>query len=432
MLRKPLLSFLLALVLFVGFAVGLARLFILRYEVGDIYPPYSSLRADPLGTKAFADALDELPSVEVRRNFKRLPKLRPDGPVTLVYAGVPHTGFWTEQELRAFDSLVVGGSRAVFTFIPVESPRSSKEEKRTKDNELTKKKEKIESEKSDTKKKKKKSDKKKTDKSKPDQKSSPEEDEEKMEALFVDFDAVAKRWGFSFGYLPEDSGKAYSRHAALVEPGGHLESDLAWHSGLYFRDLKPHWKVLYMCGMMPVVIERQYGKGSIILVADSFLVSNEALRSDRHPLLLSRLVAGPPTVIFDEEHNGLRDNPGIATLARKYRLHGVIAGLLLLAVLFVWKNAVRFIPAYPQVGGGSDVIAGKESSEGFINLLRRAIRPTAIFETCVVEWRKAFSHKPRELAKVEELWAQEQVRLPRARDPVATYRTISRALVRKV
>ena len=48
---------------------------------------------------------------------------------------------------------------------------------------------------------------------------------------------------------------------------------------------------------------------------------------------------GPPLVVFDEEHNGLRDNPGIASLARKYRLHGVIAGLILLAGLFVWKKA---------------------------------------------------------------------------------------------
>ena len=50
-----------------------------------------------------------------------------------------------------------------------------------------------------------------------------------------------------------------------------------------------------MCGTMPVVIERQYGNGSIVLVADSFLVSNEALRSERHPRLLARLFAGPPT-----------------------------------------------------------------------------------------------------------------------------------------
>ncbi len=73
MLRKPLLSLLLALVLGAAFVVGLAQLFVLRYEVGDVYPPYSTLRADPLGTKALVDALGVLPHVEVRRNLNRLP-----------------------------------------------------------------------------------------------------------------------------------------------------------------------------------------------------------------------------------------------------------------------------------------------------------------------------------------------------------------------
>ena len=34
----------------IGFAVGITKLFLLRFEAGDVYPPYSSLRADPLGT----------------------------------------------------------------------------------------------------------------------------------------------------------------------------------------------------------------------------------------------------------------------------------------------------------------------------------------------------------------------------------------------
>jgi hypothetical protein len=428
MLRKPLLSLFLALLLGIGFAYGLARLFILRYEIGDVYPPYSTLRADPLGTKALAEALDDLPNVEVRRNFKYLPKLRAGGPVTLVYTGVPHHAYWTEQELVAFDSMIVTGSRAVFTFYPVENKPSDKEEKDTDKQERVKKEEKIEKEQPAAKKEKLKGKKKEAEKEDDDK--AKEVDKENREKSFVNFDAVAKRWGFGFNYLPEDK-KAYDRHAALVEPGGHMEPDISWHSALYFRDLKPHWKVLYMCGTMPVVIERKYGAGSIVLVADSYLISNEALRKERHPRLLARLFSGPSPVIFDEESHGLRDDPGIASLARKYRLHGVIAGLFLLAVFFVWKNAVRFIPAYEPQFAESDVIAGKESSEGFINLLRRSIRPSAIFETCLVEWRKAFAQKPRELAKVEEILAQEQMRPSRERSPITAYRAISRALVRK-
>ncbi len=455
MLRKPLLTLLLALLLAGGFAYGLVRLFMLRYEVGDIYPPYSSLRADPLGTRALAEALDDLPDVEMQRNFKPLPKLRAEHPVTLVYTGVPHRSVWTEPELAAFDSMVVTGSRAVFTFFPIASRPTAAEEKLDSEQERTKKKEKIEQEKPAARKKKssekKKPDEKKPDEKKPADKDSKDTDKDGSEKYFVDFNTVAKRWGFQFDYLPEEkkpsprqpppgsarpafeSGLMHheKRQAALIEPGGHLETDIQWHSALCFRDLKPQWKVLYVCGTMPVVIERKYGAGSIVLVADSFFVSNEAMSKERHPKLLARLFSGPSPVIFDEESRGLRDNPGIASLARKYRLHGFFAGLFLLALFFVWKNAVRFIPAYEPQFAESDVVAGKDSQEGFVNLLRRSIRPSIVFETCVAEWRKAFVKKPREMAKVEEVWAEEQTRPARERDPVATYRAISRALVRK-
>lgn len=422
MLRKPLLGLLLALLLGGTFAYGIVSLFILRYEVGDVYPPYSSLRADPLGTKALAAALGELPNVDVSRNFKPLPKLRTDVPVTLIYTGVPHTAMWTSRELLAFDQLVVGGSRAIFTFQPVETPPTEKEEKREDQKERTRKKKKLEAEKSEA-------EKKKTG-DKPKEKKDDAEEENANEASFISFGEVAKRWGFGFDFLPAEK-TPYERHAALIEPGGRLESDLTWHSALCFRDLKPHWKVLYMCGTKPVIIERQYGHGSIVLVADSYLVSNEALRKERHPQLLARLFAGPPKIIFDEESRGLRDNPGIASLARKYRLHGVVAGLVLLAVLFIWKNSVRFIPAYESSLAESDVVVGKESREGFINLLRRSIRPAAIFETCVVEWRKSSTHRPHDLACVEEIAAQELARPARERNPIAAYRAVRHALARK-
>jgi hypothetical protein len=190
--------------------------------------------------------------------------------------------------------------------------------------------------------------------------------------------------------------------------------------------------VLYLCDTKPVVIERKFGGGSMILAADSFFISNEALRGERHSRLIARLFDGPPVIVFDEEHNNLRENPGIASLARKYRLHGVVASLLLLAILFVWKNAVRFVPAYETAAVQSDVVVGKESSEGFVHLLRRSIRRSAIFDACLAEWRKAFSNQPRELAKFNKIQADLTIRPPAQREPVAAYRIISRALARKV
>lgn len=436
MLEKRWVRAILAVGLIAAFVIGLVQLFTLRYEVGDIYPEYSSLRADPLGTKALAAALEDLPNVEVRRNFKPLPKMHPDGPVTLVYAGVGHDAVWTNEELNAFNELILSGSRAIFTFYPVQTPRNAAQDKWSQEEARKKKKEKTETGKSDEKKEARRTPKPGRNDSSKDRKKKnrklDDDDEESGGPQYVEFAEVAKRWGFNFGYLPEEKGKTYYRHAALIEPGGHMESDISWHSALYFRDLKPQWKVLYMCGTMPVVIERQYGKGSIVLMADAFPLSNEALRGERHSKLLARLFDGPSPIVFDEEHNDLRENPGIASLARKYRLHGVIAGLVLLAILFVWKNMVRFIPAHPAQVAEGNVVEGKESSEGFVNLLRRSIRPSAIFGVCFAEWRKTFTGRPRDLAQAEELCAQRESQAAGHRDPLETYRAISRVVTRKV
>ena len=53
MLKKSRTLVLLLPVLLVLFGFGVLRLFRLRFETGDVYPPYSSLRSDPLGAKAF-------------------------------------------------------------------------------------------------------------------------------------------------------------------------------------------------------------------------------------------------------------------------------------------------------------------------------------------------------------------------------------------
>src|SRR5438046_9791800 len=60
------------------FSFGLVQLLRLRFEGGDVYPPYSSLRADPLGAMAFFEALERMPDLSVRRDFSANTRL-PDG-----------------------------------------------------------------------------------------------------------------------------------------------------------------------------------------------------------------------------------------------------------------------------------------------------------------------------------------------------------------
>src|SRR2546427_9645317 len=57
-MKKDRMWLVLLLVLLAVFVLGVGRLFQLRFEAGDVYPPYSSLRADPLGTKALFESLE--------------------------------------------------------------------------------------------------------------------------------------------------------------------------------------------------------------------------------------------------------------------------------------------------------------------------------------------------------------------------------------
>ena len=208
------------------------------------------------------------------------------------------------------------------------------------------------------------------------------------------------------------------------DAGVSLEEEISWHSALGFSLMDSQWQSIYSSGSGPVVIERAYGKGSIVLAADSYFLSNEALRKERTPKLLSWLVGGSTLVVFDEESHGVRDSPGLASLIAKYGLRGAFAGLLLLAVLFIWKNAAPFIPPFEEAD--ATLVLGKQANEGFVNLLRRSISPQAILGVCAEEWKKSFDHDGSNLksAHLERVIASEKAKALRQRDTVAAFQTI--------
>lgn len=175
---------------------------------------------------------------------------------------------------------------------------------------------------------------------------------------------------------------------------------VSWHSALTFDLDLPGaggagWRALYTRAGRPVIAERPFGTagGRLIMVSDPYFFSNEALRTEPHPALLA-LLAGPcPRLIFDETHLGVSENPGMMTLARRYHLEGALAALAVLALLFLWKSLVSLVP--PPIPGaaaetGPDAgsfVPGRDSGEGFVNLLRRGVAPRDLLATCIAQWR---------------------------------------------
>ena len=61
-----------------AFAFGIFRLFEFRFEAGDVYPPYSSLRSDPLGAMALYESLEKIPGTDRAPRFQRIRTVCPN------------------------------------------------------------------------------------------------------------------------------------------------------------------------------------------------------------------------------------------------------------------------------------------------------------------------------------------------------------------
>src|SRR5881396_852804 len=111
---------LLLLVCVAAFVLGLVHLFKLRFDVGDVYPKYSSLRADPLGTMAFYESLERMPGIFVRRDFSASNQMPHGKETTYLHLGA-RTSDWRrldEEVIKEIEGFVTSGGRLAITFFP--------------------------------------------------------------------------------------------------------------------------------------------------------------------------------------------------------------------------------------------------------------------------------------------------------------------------
>jgi hypothetical protein len=152
---------------------------------------------------------------------------------------------------------------------------------------------------------------------------------------------------------------------------------------------------------------------------------------DRHADFLAWLVGPVGNIFFDESHFGIVEEPGIATLIRKYRLYGMAVGLMLLAALFIWKNSVSFVPLESEAVE-LPYVAGRDAATGFVNLLRRNIPPRDILKVCFTEWTRSLQqtgiHSLSRVDAAQTVFEAESARPVLERNSVRAYRDICAAL----
>jgi hypothetical protein len=110
--RSAWLLFAVAALLFAG---GLWQLANRELAGGGVYPEYSSLRADPDGSKLLFDALGRLPGIAVERNFLPLNAVQEEHAAILMI-GVPPQSLDTEAELHPIEALAFAGNRVLVAF----------------------------------------------------------------------------------------------------------------------------------------------------------------------------------------------------------------------------------------------------------------------------------------------------------------------------
>lgn len=399
-----------------SFLIGMIYLFRLRFESGDVYPPYSSLRADPLGTMVLYESLAELPRLKVRRDTSEANELPTELHTTYLHLAA-EVGEWrwmSEDLLAEIESFVQRGGRLVITLRPVlgsqfwsSSPPVPPAVTNAGGTNVSV--------------------------NNPSRPRRSVTRKQGWPALTpTSSTPLAQRWGVEFGRLELNAqNETYQSVEVLNQSDLPLPASLSWHSSIVLTNLATSWKIIYTRGKDPVMVQRQFGNGTVVLATDSYFLSNEAMWKEREPDLLAWLIGPAQHVIFDESHLGVVESSGVAVLMRKYRLTGVLIALVLLAGLFIWKNSLSLVPPYASPAA-SPYVPGKDAAAGFVNLLRRNIPPGEILEVCFDQWTRSLLHRANyRIAGVDEAQAimeRERSRPSSARNAAAAYVQIARAL----
>ncbi len=356
-----------ALAIFVAlFAWGIFELLVMRFDTGTMFPPYSSYRNDPLGTKALYASLDSLPEINATRYVNPLEKLT-DAPaaqtVLLIGINTQQPNEAPSSFVKEIDAVAEKGGRIVLAFAPTEADFVMEESQKRRARRLTSANE-------------------------PDEKESDQTPTPQVEMV-----SLMDYWGIGLDFEPlrfDGDGGIIAPDASAVSNSA-LPEIIAWHNGLHFDLVDDAWRPIYESRDEVVIAERDLGLGTLVFLGDSYYLTNESLAADRQSELLAWLIGDKSNVQFGEQHLGMQRNPGAAALMRRYGLESLIAGFLGLALLFAWRASASLAPRYSDTlpTNVGDMELGRDAHAGFSNLVRRSTPRGEVVEVCVNQWRQS-------------------------------------------
>lgn len=329
------------------------RTFKLRLETGDSFPEYSTYRADPKGLRALYESLQATDLIHVNRRLQSS-KILPSGEdQVLILAGIqPDQEIVSEEDSQFFDHWLATGGRLIVALRP-EKNQSTRS------------------------------------------RSTPRSIQEAMDdKSFLSWRTLVQRWGAEIapsGNVP--SATAYSTIFGTIP---------RWLGRNSFNRLSSDWKVVAVQGDKDVIVERESARGSLVLLADSYPLSNEALAADRNTGFLLWLIDKRRGVLFDETHLGLSERPGIVTLTQRYGLQGTLISVVAILLLFIWKCQYTLVPRRTKNDQAGMTVSGCGSDQVFLNLLQRSISQKDLLGVCLNIWLQTTRQTPALLARLEK------------------------------
>ncbi len=313
------------------FLFSMVRSVLRRAETTFNYPAYSSLNNGDEGTKAYFEALRRL-GYKPSRNYQPLRKLE-GAQADIFYAGPDLASFRYSdvQELEEFEHVAQRGARIIIAFDAdgvvgkpnVQAPSNASPKHPPAENTLK------------------------------------------------------TRWGIQLAFVKRSVPKAASEFMSRVDL-----IPVSWHFSLWAKD----WTASQIKDGSPLFLERGFGKGSILLIAESRLFTNRELLI--HPD--ARVLAAAPgfrrEIIFDESHLGLEDTGTVVGLAAAHGLQWMMVGFVVLAILYVWRSSTSFVPLAPA--RRDTAISGQDAHSALSNLLMQSVPKKSILGFVAEEWNR--------------------------------------------
>ncbi len=317
------------LALALSFFVVIVRSVLRRAESTYNYPAYSSLNNSSDGIKAYFEALRAL-GYQTSRNYLPLHKLAGTR-ATVFFAGTSLTSFRYSdaKDLKQLEDLATQGGRILIAFDPYSILARSDTELRRRD----------------------------------------------LSKQPVPENTLKTRWGVELGFseLHRDSSDST------------ILTKLNFFRAVYwFASWNNKWVPLEVRDSHPQLLERDFGRGSILLISNASYFTNRALLLHPDAQLLAQVSGPRRPVIFDESHLGLEDSGTVTGLAVKHGLEWALLGFLVLAILYIWYSAISFVPRFP--GRPSTTVAGRDAHSALTNLLMQSVPNTSILRVCAEEW----------------------------------------------